>query len=224
MCSRAVVVRALADAENLLRTTGATSGVDRVHTALHGHLLALCDQVGVVTQQDAAMTAIFKALRREHPALQDPGPRRQDIEKVLNAASSIFDALGPVRNRASVAHPEPRVARRARSHPGHQCRPHTLELLGRKAPMRQQRRFHDSDGIGAPEIRNFEVKLQSHSPKTRIGVLVAAGGFTREAINAVKRASRDSYSIALVRPFQEANSAPPGAGVAVQAEGRRPGV
>jgi hypothetical protein len=51
--------------------------------------------------------------------------------------------------------------------------------------------------VGAPEIRNFEVKLQNHSPKTRIGVLVAAGGFTREAINAIKRASRDSYSIAL---------------------------
>jgi hypothetical protein len=103
--TRVVVVRALADAENLLQTTGATSGVDRVHTALHGHLLALCEQAGVATQPDASMTAIFKALRREHPTLRDLGPRRQDIEKVLNAASNIFDALGPVRNRASVAHP-----------------------------------------------------------------------------------------------------------------------
>lgn len=103
--TREVVVRALADAEQMLHTTGATSGVDRVHTALHGHLLALCEQVGVATASDASMTAIFKALRREHPRLADLGPRRQDIEKVLNAASSIFDALGPVRNRASVAHP-----------------------------------------------------------------------------------------------------------------------
>jgi hypothetical protein len=103
--TREVVVRALADAEQMLHTTGATSGVDRVHTALHGHLLALCEQVGVATPSDASMTTIFKALRREHPRLSDLGPRRQDIEKVLNAASSIFDALGPVRNRASVAHP-----------------------------------------------------------------------------------------------------------------------
>ena len=51
------------------------------------------------------MAAIFKALRRSHPNLAAVGPQQQDIEKVLNATSAIFDALGPVRNRASVVHP-----------------------------------------------------------------------------------------------------------------------
>jgi hypothetical protein len=51
--------------------------------------------------------------------------------------------------------------------------------------------------VGAPEVRNFEVKLQNHTPMTRVGILVAPGGFTREAINAVKRSGRDPYSIAL---------------------------
>ncbi|MBE2320402.1 abortive infection family protein [Solirubrobacter sp. CPCC 204708] len=103
--TRDVVLHALADAESLVRAGRPTSAVDRVHTALHGHLLALCEAGGVVTPPDASMTAIFKALRRGHPQLQDLGPRSQDIEKVLNAASAIFDALGPLRNRASVAHP-----------------------------------------------------------------------------------------------------------------------
>jgi Abortive infection C-terminus len=103
--TRAVVVRALADAEQLLRTAGAPSSVDRVHTALHGHLLALCEAAGIETQPNASMAAIFKALRRSHPNLAAVGPQQQDIEKVLNATSAIFDALGPVRNRASVAHP-----------------------------------------------------------------------------------------------------------------------
>lgn len=103
--TRAVVLRALEDANSLLRTQGATSGVDRVHTALHGHLLALCDSAGIVAEPDTSMTGAFKLLRRQHPKLQDLGPRAQDIERVLNAAASIFDALQPVRNRASVAHP-----------------------------------------------------------------------------------------------------------------------
>lgn len=103
--TRAVVVRAIADAEHLVTTTGATSGVDRVHTALHGHLLTLCDASGITTTPNAGLTSVFKALRQEHPNLQDHGPRHEDIRKVLNASAGILDALDPVRNRASVAHP-----------------------------------------------------------------------------------------------------------------------
>lgn len=33
------------------------------------------------------------------------GPRSADIERILNACGTIADALNPVRNRASVAHP-----------------------------------------------------------------------------------------------------------------------
>jgi hypothetical protein len=103
--TREVVVRAIADAERLIGTTGATSGVDRVHTALHGHLLALCESNGIETAPDAGLTAVFKTLRAGHPKLQEQGPRYQDIRKVLNSSAAIFDALDPVRNRASVAHP-----------------------------------------------------------------------------------------------------------------------
>jgi hypothetical protein len=37
--TRDVVVRALADADELIRANGATSAVDRIHTALHGRAL-----------------------------------------------------------------------------------------------------------------------------------------------------------------------------------------
>ncbi len=51
--------------------------------------------------------------------------------------------------------------------------------------------------VGAPEIRNFEGKLANHTSMARIGILVAPGGFTGEAVNAIKRSSRDAYTIAL---------------------------
>lgn len=100
-----VVLRALGDAENLIHSSGPTSAVDRVHTVLHGYLQAVCDGVAIRYQRDDSMVALLKKLRASHPKLQDLGPRAQDVEKVLNACAAILDALLPVRNRASVAHP-----------------------------------------------------------------------------------------------------------------------
>jgi hypothetical protein len=100
-----VVRRALDDAEALLRETGATSAVDRVHTALHGHLRYICDEAGIAYDQDATTVALLKKVRREHPQLQDLGPRANEIAKILNAFGSVLDVLNPLRNNASVAHP-----------------------------------------------------------------------------------------------------------------------
>lgn len=51
------------------------------------------------------MPALLRKLRRDHPGLRDLGPRADDLTKVLNASGAILDALLPLRNRASVAHP-----------------------------------------------------------------------------------------------------------------------
>ncbi len=103
--SSGVVSRAITDADLLLRSSGATSGVDRIHTALHGYLIAACRDAGITPAADASTTALLKALRSSHPKLADLGPRAQDIERVLNSCASILDAMNTMRNRASVAHP-----------------------------------------------------------------------------------------------------------------------
>lgn len=100
-----VVLRALADAENLIQTSGPTSAVDRVHTVLHGYLQAACDGEGIAYRRDDTMVTLLRKLQSGHPMLSDLGPRAQDIGKVLNASASILDAMLPVRNQASVAHP-----------------------------------------------------------------------------------------------------------------------
>jgi len=101
----AVVERAIADAETLINSSGATSGVDRIHTALHGYLRAACDECGIAHSNDATMTSLFKMLRERHPAFGDLGPRSQDIVQILRSMSAVMDALNPIRNSASVAHP-----------------------------------------------------------------------------------------------------------------------
>ena len=102
-----VVLRALQDAENLIQTqtSGPTSAVDRVHTVLHGYLIAVCDEAGIAYGDRQTMVALLRKLEAEHPSLADLGPRAQDIKTVLNASASILDALLPVRNQGSMAHP-----------------------------------------------------------------------------------------------------------------------
>ncbi|MBI5585991.1 MAG: abortive infection family protein [Deltaproteobacteria bacterium] len=100
-----VVERALLDAQELLRATGATSGVDRLHTALHGYLREVCGGAGLKTMEDASLTDLFKQVRERHPAFRNLGPRSDDILRVLKALATILDSLNPLRNKASVAHP-----------------------------------------------------------------------------------------------------------------------
>ncbi len=100
-----IVERAISDVETLLQSSGAISGVDRIHTALHGYLQAVCDKEKIIYAKDDSMTKLFKLLRQSHPALQNLGSRSQDIERVFQSFASILDALNPIRNNASVAHP-----------------------------------------------------------------------------------------------------------------------
>jgi hypothetical protein len=100
-----VVRRALADAEHLIRQAGATSAVDRVHTAVHGYLIHVCRNAGISTPKDASLVALFKLLRTQHSAFAGQKVRGGDIEKMLNSLTSVLDVLNPIRNNASVAHP-----------------------------------------------------------------------------------------------------------------------
>lgn len=75
----ATVERAIRDAETLIEKSGATSGVDRIHTALHGHLIAACDDAEISYPKDPDLTALIKLLRQHHPKLQNLGPRAQAL-------------------------------------------------------------------------------------------------------------------------------------------------
>jgi len=101
----AAVVRALSDFETLVSSKGgAVSGVDRIHTALHGYLGAVCDDAKISHPNDADITTLFRLIREEHPKLQSEPPG-QEVHKILRAFATIVDTLNPVRNKKSMAHP-----------------------------------------------------------------------------------------------------------------------
>lgn len=100
-----VVRRAIADAETLIQSQGATSAVDRVHTALHGYLMAACKEVMITYPKDASINELFKLLREGHPGLENLGAHKDQITQVFRSLAAVLDALNPVRNRGSMAHP-----------------------------------------------------------------------------------------------------------------------
>lgn len=100
-----VVRRALSDGENLIRTSGPVSAVDRTHTALHGFLKALCRAEGIGLPDSATLQQAMKELRSHHPKLKPCGARANEASKVLYSMAATLDALNTIRNNATAAHP-----------------------------------------------------------------------------------------------------------------------
>ncbi len=109
--SNEVIERAIADVEVLILSRGAVSGVDRIHTALHGYLRAICIRENIVYSKDDSIVKLFKLLRQQHPKLQSTD-RTQDIDRLLQSFAGILDSLNPIRNHASMAHPNENVLER----------------------------------------------------------------------------------------------------------------
>lgn len=99
-----VVERALKDAEILIQESDATSAVDRVHTAIHGFVRGLCAREGIALPADAGLTFAFKSIREGHPAFRLTGPHPEEVQKIQRAVGAMFDAMGTIRNRGSMAH------------------------------------------------------------------------------------------------------------------------
>jgi hypothetical protein len=81
-----------------LRTRGQWSAVKRAKAP--ERVSSILDGTGALRRRTPQSGSAF--LRASSRAL---GRRGQDIETVLRASGSILDALNPVRNNASVAHP-----------------------------------------------------------------------------------------------------------------------
>lgn len=93
-----IVRRALKDSDLLLAQHGPQSAIDRVHTALHGHLKNI---TGI---DNESITYLFKKLRETHPAfVLDRGDEQS--KRIMNSLSGCIDAINSLRNNSSLAHP-----------------------------------------------------------------------------------------------------------------------
>src|SRR5262249_14716464 len=94
---------ALANVEVLIKSTGAPTGVDRIHTAIHAYLQAVCDEQSISHSDNATILALFKLVLEQHRAFASPGARSDDIMKICRSMFAVLDVLNPIRNNASLA-------------------------------------------------------------------------------------------------------------------------
>ena len=100
------VEAALREVETLIGTHGTPSGIDRAHTALQGYLEALCCKAGIAFKENASITELFGRIRNEHPSLRHGKPETKSRrDNILRGMARIMDALDPIRNQHSLAHP-----------------------------------------------------------------------------------------------------------------------
>jgi len=103
------VERALANAEQLLRTQGTVSVLDRAYTSLHGYLRIILDRQDIPFEADASVIELFKSLRVDHPQKQLQGERREDMWRTIMGMATVIDALRTLRNKTSLAHTSERL-------------------------------------------------------------------------------------------------------------------
>jgi abortive infection Abi-like protein len=72
------------------------------------YLRQICEEEGIEVAEEAGITTLFSQIRKKHPKLQitDPAADRMTVQ-VLRGMAQVIDALSPVRNEKSLAHPNP---------------------------------------------------------------------------------------------------------------------
>jgi hypothetical protein len=99
------VLEALRDSETLLKERGATSAVDRAHTALHGYIKKLCSDRGLAMPADPSLTVLFKIIREQFPEFSATIPHDTEAKRVFGSLATALDSLNTIRNRGTLAHP-----------------------------------------------------------------------------------------------------------------------
>ena len=99
---------ALRDAETLIKSSGAPNALDRAYTAFHAYLREASEDAKITVAEDADITTLFGQLRDKHPKLKivDRQADKMMVD-ILRGFARAIDALNPVRNNKSMAHPNP---------------------------------------------------------------------------------------------------------------------
>lgn len=100
------VLEALKDAENLINNRKPVSAVDRAHTALHGYLRYICESRSLEYSKEDSMTSLVKVIYREIPEFHSS---LKETENIIKGLSTILSSLNPIRNNASLAHPNEKL-------------------------------------------------------------------------------------------------------------------
>lgn len=91
-----------------MHSSGPANALDRVHTAFQGYLERICEEASIPIKEDAPITSLFSQIREKHPKLKLSDPQASQMTlQVLRGFAQVIDALNPIRNDKTLAHPNP---------------------------------------------------------------------------------------------------------------------
>jgi hypothetical protein len=99
------VRRTLSEVEHAVTSERETGGVDRIHSAMHGYLQAVCRAAGISFSDGARVDELFSVIRARHPAFSRTAPRAAETTAICRAMAQVLVVLNPIRNDGSMAHP-----------------------------------------------------------------------------------------------------------------------
>ena len=99
-----VVISALNDADTLINAGNPQNAVDRMHTAFHGYLKAICDNYSIQHSQAPSITELYKSIYTNILKINSTSKHPAEIEKILRSHASTINAINTLRNHASMAH------------------------------------------------------------------------------------------------------------------------
>lgn len=103
--SKSVVKEVLIDADLLIREGRYSTAVDRLHTAIHGHLRWICDSANLDTGLgDLSVTKLMRVIRESHPNFVKSATLDEDMKRIFMSMGNILESMNTVRNNASPAH------------------------------------------------------------------------------------------------------------------------
>lgn len=103
--SNETVYSALDDAERTVNEGKPQNAVDRVHTAVQGHLRHICKEQDISHVEKDTIAGLSSKLRQHYKDSKDVS-NNDPIIQVLNGITSIFEGMNTLRNRASLSHSE----------------------------------------------------------------------------------------------------------------------
>ncbi|MFD1736157.1 abortive infection family protein [Bacillus salitolerans] len=101
------VKNVLLQATTLIENHSYSSAVDRVHTAIHGYLKALCDEQNFTfNEQNVKIQDMWGKLKTEHPSFNiDVRAHHRPINQTVNAIGKFLENMNEIRNNHGFSHP-----------------------------------------------------------------------------------------------------------------------
>lgn len=104
-----IITQSISDAELFMKEGKYASAFDRVHTAFHGYLRKILDDMNVQHEESETINQLYNKLHSKIGCKIEPKPVADLIKTLIRSASGVISSINDIRNRHSLSHPNEEI-------------------------------------------------------------------------------------------------------------------